>query len=101
MSTLDPSAPETASERDRTARDERMLAMLKPGEQIWLLEEYYDQEQDTWRIDILRQEPQGNWLRQRYRYDTINRNMYYAGSSSVSVGELTQLRRNGRRMQGR
>lgn len=100
MSTVDPSAQETASERDRTARDERILAMLKPGEQIWLLEEHYDPEQETWRIDILRQESQGKWLRQRYRYDTINRNVYYAGSRPVPTSDLAQLRRNGKRMQG-
>lgn len=100
MSTAEPSAQDAPSEADRAARDETIAAMLKPGEQAWVLDEQYDPVQSTWRIDLLRQGPQGNWLRRRYRYDTINGNVYFAGERPVPTSELVQLRRNGKRLLG-
>ncbi len=83
-------APASIADRDRA------LAMaFKPHELVWLVHEQYDTAHNAWIVDVVRQTIEGRWMRQRYRYDGLNRVIYFLGEHPVSDDDLTELRRTG------
>jgi hypothetical protein len=49
-----------------------------------------------WRVDIVRQGPQGHWMYHRYHYDVATGVIYFMGARPVDDEELPRLRRGGK-----
>lgn len=76
-------------------RDRALATAFKAHELVWLVHEQYDAANNAWIVDVVRQTLQGQWMRQRYRYDGLNRVIYFLGEHPVSDYDLTELRRTG------
>lgn len=71
----------------------RLAHALRTDEQVWLVEERYDERQTTWWLSIVRRGAQGRWFQQRYRYDGQAATIYYLGERILSGDELAAARR--------
>lgn len=100
MTTIELSANGQPSHDGRAQRDQLIVGMLQPGEEIWLVDEQYDSALLFWRFDLLRRGPHGTWMRQRYQYDAVASIVHFRGERPVPTNELTKLRRSGTRMVG-
>lgn len=76
-------------------RDRALATAFKPHELVWLVHEQYDAANNAWIVDVVRQTQQGCWMRQRYRYDGLNRVIYFLGERTISDHDLAELRRTG------
>ncbi len=76
-------------------RDRALATAFKAHELVWLVHEQYDAANNAWIVDVVRQTLQGRWMRQRYRYDGLNRVIYFLGERVVSDQDLRELRRTG------
>jgi hypothetical protein len=81
---------------DKAKRDAAFLQMFGDNELIWLVAETYNPTEAVWRMDFLRQGPQGTWMYYRYRYEEPTNVIYFMGTRPVEDEELPALRRKGR-----
>ncbi len=73
----------------------RSLAhQLGAAEKIWIVREQFHPHEIFWDLDIVRQGAQGDWVRQRYRYDGQSETIYYLGESALSVAEFRAARKS-------
>ncbi|NJP06453.1 MAG: hypothetical protein HC837_12925 [Chloroflexaceae bacterium] len=77
-------------------RDQTLRRLLRPDEMVWLVEEAYDPVETTWRVDLVRQNRQGQWMRQRYVYDVPRQIVYFKGERPISDAERAKIRREAR-----
>jgi hypothetical protein len=74
-------------------RDRALQVLLRPGEQMWIVDERYDPVENIWHTDIVRSVPHGVWMRRRYMYDVQKRILYFNGERPLREGEMATLRR--------
>jgi hypothetical protein len=86
----------TATDVSRTERNHLLAKTFRPNELVWLVDEQYIEEGPTWRVTLVRQGPQGHWLRQRYRYDIPSKILLFAGEQPIADAELAAARSIGR-----
>ncbi len=91
-----PSATQHAGDEApmKAERDLALAALCRPNEMVWLVDEHYDPVATMWQVDLVRLGTQGNWLRQRYRYDVQNRVLYFLGERPMPDAELAVVRRS-------
>lgn len=77
-------------------RDQAFARIFRPNELVWQVGEHFDTTATTWRVDFIRQGPQGQWMLQRYKYDVATGVVYFMGERPLADGELRQLRRIGK-----
>jgi hypothetical protein len=78
------------------AEAKRRLALtFRRSEMVWLVGERYDPTTPAWYLDVVRQGATGRWVRQRFRYDTQARVLYYMGESVLTDAEFRDIRKSG------
>ena len=82
----------------RRHRDAALAHTFRSGELVWLVDEQYVAEGPTWRVTLIRQGPQGRWMRQRQRYDIPSQVLYFVGEQPISDADLATARQMGRRL---
>lgn len=82
----------------RRNRDAALAHTFRSGELVWLVDEQYVAEGPTWRVTLVRQGPQGRWMRQRQRYDIPSQVLYFVGEQPISDVDLAMARQTGRRL---
>jgi|HigsolmetaAR206D_1030411.scaffolds.fasta_scaffold15944_1 hypothetical protein len=90
---------ETVKETEEVGSDlasarEALAQIFKHGETIWLVEQSFDEARSSWFFVVVRRGPQARWVRQRYRYDSADRVLFFLGERPVSDQELSEARRS-------
>lgn len=88
---------ETVKETEEVGSDlasarEALAQIFKHGETIWLVEHNFDAARSSWFFSLVRRGPQARWVRQRYRYDSADRVLFFLGERLLSDQELSQVR---------
>jgi hypothetical protein len=87
---------EDTNATSRRHRDAALAHTFRSGELVWLVNEQYVADGPTWRVTLVRQGPQGRWMRQRYRYDIPSQVLYFVGEQPITDAELSASRLAGR-----
>ncbi|WP_240695763.1 hypothetical protein [Candidatus Chloroploca sp. Khr17] len=80
------------------ASDERLKTIFPAPALVWIVDEHYDASGPLWRVTLVCQEPTGQWVRRRYRYDVPSDTLHFAGAQPINEQELLAARRKGRRL---
>lgn len=97
---------DTAAQRNATTaavsptanRDRAIAQLLKPGEQVWLVENSYEPPTESWTIGIVRRGAEANWLRQRFRYDSAVDVLFFLGERPLRDEEASAAQSAGRQL---
>jgi hypothetical protein len=73
----------------------QMAKLFQANEQIWLVEQNYDEVRTVWLLDVVRRGAMGHWVRQRYRFDGQAETLYFMGERTLSATELHSARAAG------
>ncbi|GEM_PF-705980 len=73
----------------------QMAKSFQANEQIWLVEQNYDDAHTTWLLDVVRRGAMGHWVRQRYRFDGQAETLYFLGERTLSAAEVSAARAAG------
>jgi hypothetical protein len=70
----------------------RLALTLRRNELVWLVGEQYDPTIPAWSLDIVRQGANGQWVRQRSRFDEQAQVLYYLGETPLSSQAFRAMR---------
>ena len=73
----------------------RIALTFRRNELVWLMAEHYDPTTPAWNIDMIRQGANGQWVRQRSRFDEQAQVLYFLGESALRDDEFRAARRAG------
>jgi hypothetical protein len=73
----------------------RLALTFRRNELIWLMAERYDPTTPAWNIDVMRQGANGQWVRQRSRFDEQAEVLYYMGETPLRPEEFRAARKQG------
>jgi len=73
----------------------RLALIMRRSELVWLMQERYDPTTPAWNIDVVRQGMNGQWVRQRARFDEQAQVLYYMGETPLSEAEFRVARKQG------
>jgi hypothetical protein len=93
---LDALGFELPTPEEGLAEAKRRIALtFRRNELVWLMAEEYDPTTPAWNIDVMRQGANGQWVRQRSRFDEQAQVLYYLGETPLSTKEFRAARQQG------
>lgn len=82
---------------DRSLDEARMQIALRFDEYdlVWVVDQRYDETLLVWDIDIVCQGANGQWVRQRYRFDEQSKILYWLGERALRSDQFRAARSGG------